>query len=132
MVSVAARGVRGATVVMVLFVLIGLVNTVLSLASPASGHGWYSALIGVVSIGLAPAAAGAWNSRLRGGSRVPALVVLACGIVADAAVLWATKREGWSYMTGMHGVEVIWWALFLSWQVLSIAALTIGRTVRAA
>ena len=117
---------------MVLFICVGLLGTLLSLASAGVGHGWYSAWIGVVSIGLAPASAGAWNSRRRGGSAVPALIVLTCGVLADIAVIWATEREGWSYMTSITGVEVIWWSLFLSWQLLAIAALIIRRRGHAA
>ena len=116
----------------ILFGLAGTPGGVLSLLSPAAGHGWYSGLIGVLSLALAPLSIAAWITCREGGRPTLARAVVVIGILADATVIWATESEGWSYMINMGGMAVIWWALFLSWQVLAVSALTMGQNARAA
>ena len=101
---------------------LGLFLSALSFGMTAAGHGWMSALVGLISVVTAPAAAAAWPLRgTRAGSTL-AGTVLVVGLAADVWVVVATQREGVDYMTRMGGASILWWVLFASWQLAAGAA----------
>ena len=71
------------------------------------------------------------RGRQRFGGKQDLLALVAIGIVADAALIWATIREGtqyfWAVLETATPFPLLWLAIWGSWQLLALYALTKGR-----
>ena len=118
----------------VIGLLLAFVGHVLALATAGAGHGWTTPLWASFLLWIVLPATFATISplgRQRFGGKRDLLALVAVGLLADAALIWATIREGtqyfWAVVETATPFPLLWLAIWGSWQLLALIALTKDR-----
>ena len=117
----------------VIGLLLAFVGHFLALLIAGAGHGWTTPLWASFLLWIALPATFATVSplgRQRFGGKQDLLALVAVAIAADAALIWATIREGtqyfWAVMETATPYPVLWLGIWGSWQLLVLVALIKG------
>ena len=118
----------------VIGLLLAFFGHFLALATAGAGHGWTTPLWASFLLWIVLPATFATISplgRQRFGGKHELLALVALAIAADAALIWATIREGtqyfWVAMETATPFPILWLAIWGSWQLLALIALTKGQ-----
>ena len=92
------------------------------------GHGWASAFaVSCGAVVASPLSVVAWHLRRRPTGRRLAWVLLAAAVVANIALVVATRHEGFGYFqkawSSLPLAVLAWAVLWSAWQVLVLLAL---------
>jgi len=119
----------------VIGLLLAFFGHFIALLTAGAGHGWTTPLWASFLLWIVLPATFATVSprgRQRFGGKRDVLALVAIGIAADAALIWATIREGtqyfWAVMETATPFPLLWLAIWGSWQLLALIALTKGQS----
>lgn len=111
--------------------VLALVAHFLAVAMAGAGHGWitpfWASFILWIVLPLTFANETPFG-RYRKSTKRYLLGLVAAGVAADAALLWATIDEGtqyfWTAIDMATSFSVLWLSIWASWQLLVLNALT--------